>query len=100
MGGRESSLGLGDKALKEITASGTEFMRVNESGMGKRAGIGMSCFSCLDVVEDMWRAVLGYVIEIGGLLGDLVGLKDVVDRMSDKASVLPPPFFSSPSPLS
>ena len=53
-----------------------------------------------DVVEDMWRAVLGYVIEIGGLMGDLVGLKDVVDRMSDKASVLPPPFFSSPSPPS
>jgi hypothetical protein len=53
-----------------------------------------------DVVEDMWRAVLGYVIEIGGLVGDLVGLKEIVDRMSDKASVLPPPFFSSPSPLS
>ena len=53
-----------------------------------------------DVVEDMWRAVLGYVIEIGGLVSDLVGLKEVVDRMSDKASVLPPPFFSSPSPPS
>ena len=43
-----------------------------------------------DVVEDMWRAVLGYIVEMGGLIGDLVGLKDVVDRIADKASVPAP----------
>jgi len=41
-------------------------------------------------VEDMWRAVLGYIVEMGGLIGDLVGLKDVVDRIADKASVPAP----------
>lgn len=38
-------------------------------------------------VEEMWRAVGGYCGEIGGLVGDLVGLKEVVDRICDKSRV-------------
>ena len=42
-----------------------------------------------DAVEDMWTAVLTYVHEMGGLLKDIAGLKDLVDRAVDKAAVLP-----------
>lgn len=38
-------------------------------------------------VEEMWRAVGGYCVEIGDLVGDLVGLKEVVDRICDKSKV-------------
>lgn len=44
-----------------------------------------------DAVEDMWSAVLIYVREMGGLLNDIVGLKDIVDRAIDKTAVPPPP---------
>ena len=40
-----------------------------------------------DAVEDMWTAVLTYIREIGGLLNDIAGLKDIVDRSMDKSSV-------------
>jgi hypothetical protein len=43
----------------------------------------------IDAVEDMWSAVVTYVQEMGRLLGDLVGLKDIVDRAVDKSAVLP-----------
>jgi hypothetical protein len=43
-----------------------------------------------DAVEDMWNAVLTFVRDMGGLLNDLAGLKDLVDRSVDKAAVLPP----------
>jgi hypothetical protein len=42
-----------------------------------------------DAVEDMWNAVLTYVREMGALLNDLAGLKDLVDRSLDKAAVCP-----------
>ena len=40
-----------------------------------------------DPVEDMWAAVLTYVREMGSLLNDLAGLKDILDRATDKAAV-------------
>jgi hypothetical protein len=40
-----------------------------------------------DSVEDMWTAVLTYVREMGSLLNDLAGLKETLDRASDKAAV-------------
>jgi hypothetical protein len=40
-----------------------------------------------DPVEDMWSAVLTYVREMGSLLNDLAGLKDTLDRATDKAAV-------------
>jgi hypothetical protein len=43
-----------------------------------------------DAVEDMWIAVLTYIREMGGLLNDIAGLKDIVDRSIDKASVTLP----------
>ena len=43
-----------------------------------------------DAVEDMWNAVLTYVREMGSLLNDLAGLKDILDRAVDKAAVLFP----------
>lgn len=47
-----------------------------------------------DAIEDMWNAVLTYVREMGGLLNDLAGLKDIIDRAIDKAAVLPlPPYL-------
>jgi len=42
-----------------------------------------------DAIEDMWSAVLTYIREMGRLLNDLAGLKDIVDRAIDKAAVLP-----------
>jgi hypothetical protein len=42
-----------------------------------------------DVVEDMWNAVLIYIRGMEGLLSELIGIKDVVDRAIDKTSVLP-----------
>jgi hypothetical protein len=42
-----------------------------------------------DVVEDMWHAVLTYIREMGTLLNDIAGLKDIVDRAVDKAAVRP-----------
>lgn len=45
-----------------------------------------------DSVEDMWTAVLTYVREMGSLLNDLAGLKETLDRASDKAAV---PFHKS-----
>jgi hypothetical protein len=40
-----------------------------------------------DAVEDMWTAVLTYIRKMGGLLNDIAGLKDIVDRALDKAAV-------------
>lgn len=40
-----------------------------------------------DIVEDMWSAVLTYIRAMGGLLSELTGLKDIVDRAIDKTSV-------------
>ena len=43
-------------------------------------------------MEDMWNAVLTFVREMGVLLNELAGLKDLVDRAMDKVGVfLPPP---------
>jgi hypothetical protein len=45
-----------------------------------------------EAVEDMWTAVLTYIREMGGLLNDIAGLKDIVDRAVDKATVSPLSF--------
>jgi hypothetical protein len=47
-----------------------------------------------DAVEEMWDAVLTYINDMGTLLNDLAGLKDVSNRAIDKASV--PPFTTTP----
>jgi hypothetical protein len=42
-----------------------------------------------DAVEDLWQAVLNYIREMGSLLSDVAGLKEVNDRAVDKAAVNP-----------
>lgn len=45
-----------------------------------------------DAVEEMWNAVLTYINDMGSLLNDLAGLKDISDRTIDKTAVPPFPF--------
>ena len=43
-----------------------------------------------NAVEDLYSAILSYVREMGNLLEDLLGIKDIMDRILDKLSVHPP----------
>ena len=57
----------------------------NEEALDDRARRGWDTTA----VEDLYSAVLLYVRDMGSLLEDLLGIKDIMDRILDKLSVHP-----------